>query len=109
MTMARPTAASAAAIAIAKIATMTPVGRADAGANRQNAMKLMFAAASIISIPIKINIAWLRLRAARRPTENKQADITRKSWRVGVIAKQLQALKELQSYKRLRLEAFVAM
>src|SRR5207248_10536607 len=48
ITMARPTAASAAAMAMAKIATITPVNCTDWSANLQNAMKLIFAAASII-------------------------------------------------------------
>ena len=78
MTIARPTAASAAAIAIEKMATITPIGCEAGGLNRQNAMKLMFAAASIISIPIKMKIACRRLSAARSPTQNNADEITRK-------------------------------
>ena len=57
MTIARPTAASAAEIAMEKIAIITPVGGCGGGAKRQNAMKFKFAAASIISIPIRMKIA----------------------------------------------------
>src|SRR5437588_5152584 len=85
MTIARPTAASAAAIAIAKIATMTPVGCEGGGANRQNAMKLMFAAVSIISIPIKMKMAWRRLSAASSPMQKRAAEIMRNNWSVVVI------------------------
>src|SRR4029077_17149985 len=74
MTMARPTAASAAAMAMAKIATIMPVGCAGCGANRQNAMKLMFAAASIISIPIKMKMACRRLSAASNPMQKSAAE-----------------------------------
>src|SRR2546430_15502601 len=86
MTKASPTAASAAAMAIEKIATITPVGRCGSGLKRQNAMKFRFAAATIISIPIKMKIAWRRLSAASKPIENNAAEMMRKSWRVGVIA-----------------------
>ena len=79
MTIARPTAASAAEIAIEKITIITPVGGCGAGAKRQNAIKFKFAAASIISIPIRMKIACRRLNAARRPMENSAADTMRKS------------------------------
>src|SRR5437868_12922447 len=94
MTKAKPTAASAAAIAMEKIATMTPVGCCGLGPNRQKAMKFRLAAASIISIPIKMKMAWRRLRAATRPMENSADEIVRKSWRVGVMAAALQKAKE---------------
>ena len=57
MTNASPTAASAAAMAIEKIAIITPVGWCGSGLKRQNAIKFKFAAASIISMPIKMKIA----------------------------------------------------
>src|SRR2546423_7351009 len=85
MTSASPTAASAAAIAMEKMATMTPVGFGEAGPNRQNAMKFRFAAASISSIPMRMKIACLRLSAASNPIENSAAETTRQSWSVGVI------------------------
>src|SRR6266487_6404415 len=85
MTSASPTAASAAAIAIEKIATITPMGDCGCGLKRQNAMKFRFAAASIISIPIRMKMAWRRLSTANRPMENNVAETIRKSWRVGVI------------------------
>src|SRR5262245_3888369 len=88
MTNARPTAASAAEMAIEKIATITPVYGCGGGAKRQNAMKFKFAAASIISIPIRMKIACRRLNAASRPMENRAADTIRKPWSVGVIASQ---------------------
>ena len=86
MTIARPTAASAAEMAMEKIAIITPVDGCGGGAKRQNAMKFKFAAASIISIPIRMNIACRRLNAASRPMENRAADTMRKAWSVGVIA-----------------------
>src|SRR5207248_4543025 len=85
MTSASPTAASAAAIAMEKIATITPVGCAGSGLKRQKATKFMFAAASISSIPIRMKIAWRRLSAASKPMQNKAADKTRKMVSVGVI------------------------
>src|SRR6185437_13545200 len=85
MTIARPTAASAAEMAIEKIAIITPVDGCGGGAKRQNAMKFKFAAASIISIPIRIKIACLRLNAASRPMENRAADTIRNSCSVGVM------------------------
>src|ERR1041385_1815199 len=86
MTSARPTAASAAAIAIEKIATITPVGFCDGDPKRQKAMKFRFAAASMSSIPIRMKIACLRLNAASKPTENSAAEMMRQSWRVGVMS-----------------------
>src|SRR5215831_1419740 len=86
MTIARPTAASAAEMAMEKIAIITPVGGCGGGAKRQNAMKFKFAAASIISIPIRMKIACRLLNAASSPMENRAADTMRKAWRVGVIA-----------------------
>ena len=88
MTNASPTAASAAAIAIEKIATMTPMGGCGCGLKRQNATKFKFAAASIISIPIKIKMAWRRLSAASNPMEKSAAEIVKKSVSVGVMASQ---------------------
>jgi hypothetical protein len=44
-------------MAMEKIAIITPVGGCGGGAKRQNAIKFKFAAASIISIPIRIKIA----------------------------------------------------
>src|SRR5207248_2989732 len=85
MTSASPTAASAAAIAMEKIATITPVGCAGSGLKRQKATKFMFAAASISSIPIRMKMAWRRLSAASKPMENKAADKTRKMVSVGVM------------------------
>src|SRR6266436_5597196 len=85
MTNASPTAASAAAIAIEKIATMTPMGGFGCGLKRQNATKFKFAAASIISMPIKMKMAWRRLSAASSPIEKSAAEIVRKSVSVGVI------------------------
>jgi hypothetical protein len=49
-------------------------------------MKFKFAAASIISIPIRMKIACRRLNAASRPMENRAAETMRKAWSVGVIA-----------------------
>ena len=66
MTNASPTAASAAAIAMEKMATITPVGGCGCGAKRQNAMKFRFAAASIISMPMRMKIACRRLSAASK-------------------------------------------
>src|SRR5437868_14943320 len=86
MTKARPTAASAAAMAMEKIATRTPVGGCGCGPKRQKAMKFKFAAASISSMPIKMKIAWRRLRAASRPIEKRAVETIRNSWRVGVMA-----------------------
>src|SRR5438067_11624907 len=48
-------------------------------------MKFKFAAASIISMPIRMKIAWRRLSAASKPMENTAAETIRKSWRVGLI------------------------
>jgi hypothetical protein len=62
-----------------KIAIITPVGGCGGGAKRQNAIKFKFAAASIISIPIRIKIACRRLNAASRPMENNTAETMRKS------------------------------
>src|SRR5437588_1479030 len=89
MTSARPTAASAAAMAMAKIAIITPVGSCGSGLKRQNAMKFKFAAASIISMPIKIKMAWRRLKAASNPMQNRAADTMRKSWSVRVMARRI--------------------
>src|SRR4029453_15437743 len=89
MTNARPTAASAAAMAIEKIATITPVGWCGSGLNRQNAMKFMFAAASIISMPIKMKMAWRRLSAASKPMQKSAADTMRTIWSVSVMAESL--------------------
>jgi len=86
MTIARPTAASAAEMAMEKIAIITPVDGCGGGAKRQNAMKFKFAAASIISIQIRMKIACRRLNAASRPMENRAAETIRKAWSVGVIA-----------------------
>ena len=57
MTSASPTAASAAAMAMEKIAIITPVGWCGSELKRQKAMKLRFAAASMISMPIKMKMA----------------------------------------------------
>ena len=57
MTIAKPIAASAAEIAMEKIANITPVGWCGCGAKRQNAMKFRFAAANINSMPMRIKIA----------------------------------------------------
>jgi hypothetical protein len=65
-------------MAIEKIAIITPIGGCDCGPNRQNAIKLRFAAANIISIPIRMKMAWRRLKAASRPAENRPADTIRK-------------------------------
>src|SRR6516162_7421042 len=96
MTIARPTAASAAEIAMEKIAIITPVDGCGGGAKRQNAMKFKFAAASIISIPIRMKIACRRLNAASSPMENRAADTMRKAWSVGVMA--WPKLQKLKSY-----------
>src|SRR6266550_3215828 len=109
MTNARPTAASAAAMAMEKIAIITPVGWCDSGLKRQNAMKFKFAAASIISMPIKIKMAWLRLKAASNPMQNSAADTMRKIWSVGVMAESLQALQRYKSYNRSKLAPLVTM
>src|SRR5262252_847910 len=90
MTIARPTAASAAEIAMEKIAIITPVEGCGGGAKCQNAMKFKFAAASIISMPIRMKMAWRRLRAASKPIENNAAETMRKLWSTGVIAIQVQ-------------------
>ena len=79
MTIASPTAASAAEIAMEKIAIITPVDGCGGGAKRQNAMKFRLAAASIISIPIRMKIACRRLNAASKPMENSAADTMRNS------------------------------
>src|SRR6266498_318576 len=89
MTSARPTAASAAAIAMEKIAIITPVGWCGSRLKRQNAMKFKFAAASIISMPIKMKMAWRRLKAASSPMQNSAVDTMRKSWSVSVMARAL--------------------
>ena len=73
------TSLGAAAIAMEKIATMTPMGGCGCELKRQNATKFTFAAASIISIPIKMKMAWRRLSAASSPMENKAVETTRKS------------------------------
>src|SRR5450432_4136001 len=86
MTSARPTAASAAAIAIEKIATITPVICCGSGPKRQHATKFRFAAASINSMPIKMKIACRRLNAASSPVQNSAAETARKLVSVGVIA-----------------------
>src|SRR4051794_16835451 len=85
MTRARPTAASAAAMAIEKMATITPVGFCGSGPKRQKATKFRFAAANIISMPIKMKMACRRLRAASKPMENKAAEMMRTSCRVTLI------------------------
>src|SRR6266404_1126078 len=95
MTKARPTAASAAAIAMEKIATMTPVGCCGSEPKRQKATKFRLAAASIISMPIRMKMAWRRLSAAMRPMLNNAAEMMRKSWRVGVMSEVLQKLNEI--------------
>src|SRR5262249_52148055 len=46
-------------------------------------MKFKFAAASIISIPIRMKMAWRRLNAASKPMENNAAATIKKPWRVG--------------------------
>src|SRR6266568_5247800 len=89
MTNARPTAASAAAMAMAKIAIITPAGWRGSGLKRQNAIKFKFAAASIISMPIKIKMAWRRLKAASNPMQNSAADTMRKSWSVRVMTRRI--------------------
>ena len=58
---------------------MTPMGGCGCGLKRQNATKFKFAAASIISIPIKMKMAWRRLSAASNPMQNKAAETKRKS------------------------------
>ncbi len=45
-------------MAMEKIATITPVSGCGGVAKRQKATKLMFAAASISSIPMRMNFAW---------------------------------------------------
>src|ERR1044071_8191404 len=75
-------------MAMEKIAIITPVGGCGGGAKRQNAMKFKLAAASIISIPIRMKIACRRLNAASRPMENSAADTIRNAWSVVVIASQ---------------------
>ena len=79
MTIARPTAASAAEIAMEKIVMITPVDGCGGGAKCQNAMKFKFAAASINSMPMRIKIACRRLSAATRPMENNAAEAMRKT------------------------------
>jgi hypothetical protein len=69
-----------------KIAIITPVGCCGCGLKRQKAMKFKFAAASIISIPIKIKIAWRRLSAASKPMQKRAAETTRKIDNVGITA-----------------------
>src|SRR3981189_1591170 len=96
MTNASPTAASAAAIAMEKIATMTPMGGRGCELKRQKATKFKFAAASIISMPIRMKIACRRLSAASNPMEKSAAEIVRKSVSVGVMASQ--ELKTLKCY-----------
>ena len=78
MTNASPTAASAAAIAIEKIAIITPMGDCGCGLKRQKATKFKLAAANIISMPMRMKIACRRLSAASSPMENKAVETTRK-------------------------------
>src|SRR4029077_14660546 len=68
-----------------KIAIITPVGGCGGGAKRQNAIKFKFAAASIISMPIRMKIASRRLNAASKPRENRAAETMRTSCSVGVM------------------------
>jgi hypothetical protein len=49
-------------------------------------MKFRFAAASIISMPIKMKMAWRRLRAASKPMQKSAADTMRTIWSVRVMA-----------------------
>jgi hypothetical protein len=58
-------------------------------------MKFKFAAANIISMPMRMKMAWRRLSAARRPMENNAAETMRKTWSVGVMVKALQELDDL--------------
>src|ERR1700719_979641 len=90
MTIARPTAASAAEIAMEKIASITPVGWCGCGAKRQNAIKFKLAAANINSMPMRMKIAWRRLKAASRPMENNAPETATKACSVGVIAVQVE-------------------
>src|SRR6202011_2680283 len=69
-------------MAMEKIATITPVGCCGCGLKRQKATKFRLAAASIISMPIKIKMAWRRLSAASSPMQNSAAETMRKSSRV---------------------------
>jgi hypothetical protein len=66
---------------------MTPMGGCGCGLKRQNATKFKFAAASIISMPIKMKMAWRRLSAASSPIEKSAAETVRKSVSVGVMAR----------------------
>src|SRR5262249_41162008 len=50
-------------------------------------MKLKFAAASIISIPIRMKMAWRRLNAASKPMENNAVATIKKPWSVGVMTR----------------------
>src|SRR5207245_9344253 len=72
-------------MAIEKSAIITPIGCFGCGAKRQKAMKFKLAAANIISMPMRMKIAWRRLNAASRPMENNAAETMRKSWSVAVI------------------------
>ena len=74
MIRAKPTDASAAATAMEKMTNMTPVSASGCSLKRQNAMKLMFAAFSISSIPSKTMMALRRVKAPAKPIENKSAE-----------------------------------
>src|SRR5207302_9796290 len=76
-------------MAMAKRAIITPMGCFGGGLKRQNAIKFRFAAANIISMPMRMKIAWRRLSAASKPIENSAAETMRKTWRVGIMMRQI--------------------
>ena len=83
--MARPTAASAAATAIEKIANRMPTRSDGFSENRQKVMKFRFAAPSINSIPMRIMIEFERESTAARPKANRIAEMARRIWSVMVL------------------------
>jgi hypothetical protein len=71
--MAKPTAASAAATTIMKIAKTCPVSNSGT-IYREKATIAIFTALSIISIDIRITMALRLARAPYSPIENRMAD-----------------------------------
>src|ERR1035441_3431267 len=79
MMSARPTAASAPAIAMEKSTKIKPVSASGCGPKRQKAIKFRFAAFSIISMPMRTRMACRRVTAPAKPMAKRKAEMRRQA------------------------------
>src|ERR1017187_4047333 len=79
MMSARPTAASAPAIAMEKRTKIKPVSASGCGPKRQKAIRFRFAAFSISSMPMSTRMACRRVTAPAKPMAKRKAEISRQA------------------------------